>query len=158
MATKVYAAMTIANWFLVRHAAEMRADDGIDPMTQMKLHKLLYYAQGVHLAVTDAPLFSDDLLAWQHGPVVRSLYDRYKGQRTLDTPITAQEAADYDQVESDQNAAEILEAVYDRYGEYSAAQLREMTHAEAPWAETPHNEVISQDLIERFFKQNIVIQ
>lgn len=151
-----YSAVQIGNWFLARHKAQMRQDDGIDPMTQMKLHKLLYYAQGVSLAVNGGPLFEDDLLAWAHGPVVRAIYDEYKGTRTIDDELTNEQVNDFDAISEDTTAEGVLEAVYDRYSEYSASQLRNMTHHEAPWKETEHNNVISKEKIKKFFKENIV--
>jgi uncharacterized phage-associated protein len=39
-----------------------------------KLHKLLYYCQGHHLAVYDEPLFPEAISAWDMGPVVASLW------------------------------------------------------------------------------------
>ena len=38
---------------------------------------MLYYAQGCFLAVTGNPLFSDKLVAWRNGPVVKSIYEEY---------------------------------------------------------------------------------
>lgn len=116
-----YSAVQIGNWFLARHKAQMRQDDGIDPMTQMKLHKLLYYAQGVSLAVNGGPLFEDDLLAWEHGPVVRAIYDEYKGTRTIDDELTNEQVNDFDAISEDTTAEGVLEAVYERYSEYSAS-------------------------------------
>ncbi len=38
-----------------------------------KLHKLLYYCQGHHLATFGRPLFSEQIYAWDMGPVVAAL-------------------------------------------------------------------------------------
>ncbi|HEY6595845.1 MAG TPA: type II toxin-antitoxin system antitoxin SocA domain-containing protein [Asanoa sp.] len=38
-----------------------------------KLHKLLYYCQGHHLAAFGSPLFAESIGAWDMGPVVESL-------------------------------------------------------------------------------------
>ncbi|MFT8607990.1 MAG: type II toxin-antitoxin system antitoxin SocA domain-containing protein [Liquorilactobacillus nagelii] len=152
-----YSAEEVANWFLTRQKAHEKEDDGIDPMTQMKLHKLLYYAQGVCLAVTGSRLFKEDLLAWEHGPVVRQIFDKYRGQRTIDDDLSKEQLDDFEKIATnDKQANNILEAVYERYSDYSASQLRNMTHSELPWKETEHNGVISQELMESFFKENIV--
>jgi uncharacterized phage-associated protein len=44
-----------------------------------KLHKLLYYCQGHHLAVVGEPLFTEPVAAWDMGPVVERLWrdERY---------------------------------------------------------------------------------
>jgi uncharacterized phage-associated protein len=38
-------------------------------MDAMRLQKLLYYVQAWHLAVTDEPLFPEQIKAWKDGPV-----------------------------------------------------------------------------------------
>ena len=48
-----------------------------DLITNLKLQKLLYYAQAWHLAHFGSPLFSDDIEAWQYGPVIKSIYQKY---------------------------------------------------------------------------------
>lgn len=40
----------------------------------MKLHKLLYYCQGIHLAHVGEPVFPETISAWDMGPVVGSLW------------------------------------------------------------------------------------
>ena len=49
-----------------------------DSISNLKLQKLLYYAQGAHLALRDEPLFGEPIEAWTHGPVVPSVYRQYK--------------------------------------------------------------------------------
>lgn len=44
------------------------------PMSQMKLHKLLYYCQAWSLVWDDMPLFHERLEAWGSGPVVPELH------------------------------------------------------------------------------------
>ena len=38
-----------------------------DPISNLKLQKLLYYAQAWYLALYDVPLFDDPIEAWVHG-------------------------------------------------------------------------------------------
>ena len=49
-----------------------------DQMTNLKLNKLLYYAQGVYLARTGRPLFDENIEAWTFGPVIPNIYRKYK--------------------------------------------------------------------------------
>jgi uncharacterized phage-associated protein len=41
---------------------------------KVKLHKLLHYCQGHHLATFGRPLFSETISAWDMGPVVGILW------------------------------------------------------------------------------------
>lgn len=47
-------------------------------LSNMKLNKLLYYAQGYHLRRHSCPLFSEDIQACDYGPVVPVVYKHYK--------------------------------------------------------------------------------
>ena len=54
-------------------------------ITPSKLQKLLYYAQGWHLALHGKVLFEEDIIARESGPVVLSVEKRFKryGYHTL---------------------------------------------------------------------------
>ena len=43
-------------------------------ISNLKLLKLLYYAQGTFLALYGRPLFNESIEAWLHGPVVPDVY------------------------------------------------------------------------------------
>lgn len=158
----MWKAEQLANWILVRHSSAMNRDIANDEyITQMKLHKLLYYVQGVYLALFDEKLFDEDMLAWQHGPVVRSIFDKYQGTRELGTTEFDQEQMnDFEEINDDEDARTVLEAVYEQFGKYSAGQLRNMTHSETPWIEAWESghgtEKISNKLITEYFRENIV--
>lgn len=64
-----YSALDIAEWFLYYNRSIMEEYDA-EYISNLKLQKLLYYAQGCYLALRDKSLFCDNILAWKHGPVV----------------------------------------------------------------------------------------
>jgi len=45
-----------------------------EPITNMKLQKLVYYSFAWYAAEKETPLFEEEILAWQYGPVVLSIY------------------------------------------------------------------------------------
>lgn len=117
---------------------------GGDGLTNLKLQKLAYYAQGFHLAITGEPLFSNKIEAWQHGPVIPSLYHELKEHGK--NPVHQVGGGSTDNLTEEQ--ADLLGEVFETFGRYSAWALREMTHEEAPWldhiderAEIPHNDL-----------------
>ncbi len=67
-----FRARDIARWFIA-WAENVDAE-----VSNLKLQKLLYYAQGHRLGATGEPLFSDPIQAWAHGPVVAEVYHAYK--------------------------------------------------------------------------------
>ena len=138
----------VADYFLKRVSGE----DAGDLMSNLKLQKLAYYAQGLHLALYDTPLFPEPIEAWIHGPVVPDLYHRFKhfGSGAIE------EIPDFDITQYTEEELEVLEEAYNVYAQFSAFKLRNMTHAESPWRTTPENQVISQESMRQFFKTRLV--
>ena len=100
-----------------------------EPLSNLKLQKLLYYAQAWYLALHDRPLFSDDFQAWVHGPVLPSQYHRFKAAAWM--PIA--EPVDEPDLTADVKA--FLNEILDVFGVENAVALELMTHRERPWIE-----------------------
>ncbi len=122
-----------------------------DTISNLKLQKLVYYAQGFFLAVHDRPLFNEEIVAWQHGPVVPALYQKYKECGALGIPTPK----DIDYGKYSDEEKELLDAVYLSYGQFSAWKLRNMTHAEPPWKNAEINQVISLAALKDYFKTQV---
>ena len=117
-------AKTVANYMIYIMS------DAFDDLTNMKINKLLYYAQGHYLNKFGKPLFDDKIEAWDHGPVVPAVYHAYKGYG--DNPIK-----NYDQSSISQITPVIEDLLFNvarKYGKYTASALRNKTHAiGTPW-------------------------
>ena len=122
-----------------------------DQISNLKLQKLLYYAQGYSLAILDRPLFDEPIECWRYGPVVESVYHYYKHYR--DQCIPSIDTFNYSAFDYDDLA--ILNRISLEYGQYSAWKLRDMTHEERPWkqADAFNNSEISFSSIKIFFKE-----
>ena len=83
MAAK-FKALDIANFFiqLVNNTSNNTIDN-------LKLNKLLYYTQGISMAYLHRPMFSDEIQAWEYGPVVPEVYHKFKhyGETIIDKPV-----------------------------------------------------------------------
>lgn len=146
----IYPAQTIADYLIWRANSD---EDLGENISNLKLQKLLYYAQGFHLALNNgAPLFEEEIVAWQHGPVLRSVWARYRDNRATALPTDL----NFDPESVDPEAREAIEEAYSVYGQYSAWGLRNLTHEEAPWRDTPANGVISREVIHRYFAGHLV--
>lgn len=116
-----------------------------------KLHKLLYYAQGWHLAFTGKPLFREPLKAWANGPVVADLWADEKHERGRPA---RQELGD--------RALAAVEFVVERYGHLSGRELIRMTHDEDPWRDISEsddpgvaaNPEITEESLLRWFRND----
>jgi uncharacterized phage-associated protein len=131
-----------------------------DAVTNLKLQKLLFYAQVWHLVKKQAPLFDDDIVAWQYGPVVPNVYEFYKKYGRLQiADETSQADVDVLDAESQRYMDKFLLAFMD----YSATSLTNMTHNEAPWRDAfernqSGSEVIAPDVLQQYYSQNGVPQ
>lgn len=132
---------------IAKYFVSLVDEDAGDSITNLKLQKLLYYAQGVNLALNDVPLFPEAIEAWTHGPVVPAVYRLYKQHGGQPIPVEPVEIDGYDE-----GLRELLNEVNDVFGQFSALKLRAMTHNEPPWRETPQGSVISLELMKKYFK------
>ncbi len=64
---KKYTALQAAQWFL-SHNKMMAGDYGTNPLSNVKLNHLLYYAQGAFLSIMGHPLFEEDIVAGDPRP------------------------------------------------------------------------------------------
>ncbi len=94
-----------------------------ESIDEMKLHKLLYFAQRESLAITDEPLFEGNFEGWKYGPVskeVRAHYTAggmcYDGQKMLSA-----------------QGAYITKNVILQYGTLASWRLSQLSHKEISW-------------------------
>lgn len=126
-------------------------DERESPITHLKLQKLIYYSLGIGFGRYDVKLFDEPLFAWQHGPVAKTIYDMFSDNGK--NPLDSNPHIDLSKIISDETVYNILEETIAIYGIYDAWILREMTHNEAPWVETPRNSVITDEKMTAFFKR-----
>lgn len=122
---KTYRAVDIARWFLEWAAAEDAE------ISNLKLQKLLYFAQGHFMDLhKGTPLFSDDMEAWAHGPVVPAVYREYKKFGSGNIEV---EDPDFNWDTFDPEVNDLLVTCWNTYGGMAAWKLRNLTHAQDPW-------------------------
>lgn len=145
--TNTYKALQVASFFL----AITDPDD--NDMSNLKIQKLCYYAQGLATAVRGQALFSDRIEAWDHGPVVPTLYHYFKDFKSAPIPALA----GFDTSQIDEKDREVLKDIYEYYAQFSAWRLRNMTHEEKPWIDAyrRQNKEISLDELLSFFGPQI---
>ena len=124
--TAPYPALTIAKWFIAWAEAER------EELSNLKLQKLLYYAQGHHLAEQHRLLFPDEIQAWSHGPVVPEVYHAVQGMRER-YHRAARRMTRLPGMTSILRPPRCSASVWNTYGGFSAGRLRNMTHEEPPW-------------------------
>lgn len=133
-----YSAPQIANAFLARASREG------DSLTNMKLQKLLYFAQGHSLAVRGESLIREEPEAWDYGPVYTSVWREFRdfGAAPINRlayplfPFDAETGEPLGPVKApdDGDVNNFLDAVWNAYKGKSAIQLSKMSHVvDGPW-------------------------
>lgn len=147
MTNTKYSVFDIAQWFINR--AKLDTDmtcDQTNLISQLKLQKLLYYAQACHLALYNKKLFDDKILAWTYGPVVESIYQKYK-------PCGRQPIEDFEPVALDEETEILLEFIYSKFGIYCASHLVKLTHDDDCYKKTAQSKEINIADIKKDFEQ-----
>jgi uncharacterized phage-associated protein len=160
-------ARAVANYFISKGVR-----DGVD-VDQLKLQKLAYYAYCWYLANNDEKLFDEDIEAWDHGPVVRDLWNAFSayGKQKI-TQFTSAIRANKDgtanlytpnlDMKSDASAIGALDEIWRVYKDYDGIQLSNLSHSKGePWQivkSTAPNErrpIISDEIIKPIFKAKL---
>lgn len=105
----------------------------MEEVTPLMLQKLLYFTQGISLAVNKRTIFPENCQAWVHGPVYRKVYDMFKNFKynPIDDPKFAVLDSAMNSLTSDE--CKIIDMIVNTYGEYSGKMLERITHCESPW-------------------------
>lgn len=119
---KNHSALDVANWFINQFDKEAG-----DVVTHLKLQKLLYYSDAWAQTLLGNPLFSEEIEAWAHGPVVREVFNVFRDSGW--EPLNATREL----VEFDEEVEDVLNQVLESYGDVSAKTLEFMTHQDRPW-------------------------
>lgn len=133
----------VANWFLAK-----------EKMTHKKLQKLCYYAQAWSYAIQPEPLTDAVFEAWVHGPVCRTLFNKYHDYGFDYLPYL-DAAPVFDKATED-----FLSSVWITYGANTANALEALTHTELPWQaaraglapDEPSSRPISPDIMRDFYR------
>lgn len=139
-------ALEVANYFL--------ATAPQDTMTNLKLEKMCAYAQAVSLAYLGNPLFDESIEAWDHAPVIPTVYHEFKGNGRI--PIEPRYSESYAVLPFNERQCLVLSAVNATYGVYAPWALREMSHRDFP-GDFGSSKIISQEAIKEAFKQNALV-
>jgi uncharacterized phage-associated protein len=126
-------------------------------LSNLKLQKLVWYCLGFYGALTGKKLFADEVKAWEHGPVVPTLYHELKkyGRNPVEIEIEIEIDSNFED-KFDKEQLEVLREVNEVFGKYSAWKLRNMTHEEEPWiSHEARAESIPFDEMVTYFKTRL---
>lgn len=128
----------LANWL----------KDRVVPLDHLRLQKLLFYAYGAAVAARlDSEIGEVRFSAWKHGPVNVDVYRQHRESGRVPLPRPSPEDVPHYSTELQQ----VLAGVIAVYGRLSSWQLREESHLERPWSQTPQSKEIDPVLFRDYF-------
>ena len=90
---------------------------------EMKLHKLMYFAQRESLIQTGEPLFNATFYGWKYGPILKEIRSAYKDG----TFITIKPQGFI------KDCSLVLKKIMNEYAEKDSWSLSRLTHGETSW-------------------------
>lgn len=114
---------------------------------ELKLHKLLYFAQREKIAIYNKPMFKENFEAWKFGYVNRSVRKLYK--KNINELLSTKKLNAEDK--------NIIYNIIYQYGIYDSWKLSDLSHKEISWInarkglkenENGHNKVLLEDIFE----------
>jgi uncharacterized phage-associated protein len=150
----MYSINDIADYIILK----VKAEDSFASLINLKLQKLLYYIQAWSYGINDKPLFRGEFQAWIHGPVNKTIYDRFNTTKYLYSEINLSDVMNNNVTLAD-NDAEFVEFILENYLKYSGAELEKLSHSELPWKSTRGSlevnerceKVISSELMKEYY-------
>lgn len=138
--------MTYSVIDVAKYIINKSIEDG-NPVSNLKLQKLLYYVQAASLVRFGSPIFKEDLVAWKYGPVSREIYNMYSSYSYKN--IEDEQEGRYIEEEHQKLINEVIEAK----NNHTAFDLVYDTHQEEPWKNTPHYGNITTESMRDFFNR-----
>ncbi len=157
----MYDVMDVAR-FIVNYSIEIGR-----PVSNLKLQKLLYFVQVAFIRQYGIPCFEAPIVHWRHGPVVESVYQKYKAygaENITDKEIEyfsfyfdsknmsfVTDWKKYNENIFEYNHLILIKTIVEHYKDHSPWEMVELTHQENPWKKTDRNEEITIDMIKRYY-------
>ena len=139
----------VINWFAVKSDVNKKLFPERDKLTQLRLEKLLYFAQGTFLALYDEKLFDDKAINAPNGPTFEKIRCI-----PVDNRIDWDQALkDFSELNSLPKVNFVLNSVFNKYANVITSKLVEITKQQAPWDNTRSGEKISPKVLKDFFDQ-----
>ena len=137
----------------------MLMDGDFEELSNLKLQKLLYYAQAWSQPILQKSLIDDfaDFEAWNHGPVNVHIYNRFKETKSLYSLITLEDVITSD-LSLGIEVTTYIDYILSNYAKLSSIQLEMLCHNEDPWIKTririaqgDLNKVITRELMNNYY-------
>lgn len=137
--------------------------------THLELEKLVYMCYADYLCSTHKRLFEDKIYAFRYGPVIKSVYEQYKGMKGIEEGMAVDEKWDEDYAKMPARSRILfaedgiekiahINITLEKYSCLSATELVNITHvAGGPWDSVEKDgsyvEIPDSIILEKHFKE-----
>lgn len=118
MGTRLEDLVNVASYIYNRYY-ETKGED----IDEMKLHKMLYFAQRESIHQNNKPLFKETFYGWKFGPVLKEVRKMYRDKTFLDE-------IDEDVIS---RMKTVIDSVFIRYANKDSWNLTRLTYQEISW-------------------------
>jgi uncharacterized phage-associated protein len=110
------------------------------PVSNLIMQKLLFLAHAFFVVQNRRPLILAPVEAWQHGPVIREVYDAFREWRSdaigapavAISPVTGLKSEV--RIPDDPEVLDLVSKIVDHYGRWEPWRLVDLTHVkDGPW-------------------------
>lgn len=131
----------VANYFVAKYGDHIR-------LTNLSLNKLVYFAQVESLRRLGRPLFSDEVEAWEYGPVEPLVYHSFK---RFGRYVVTEASGPFEGCTKEET--DVMDSVMDTYGSLTAYDLVTLSHKEGGawrnrYVQGVDNEITTRDIVE----------
>lgn len=120
-------------------------------ISNLKLQKILYFIQAHFLIKKKTPCFYEDIEAWNFGPVIPIIYEKYKQYGSANIPIIEK-----DNINISKKDKILINEIIDYFINYSATDLVYITKNQDPWKNIYNEDKtnkITLESIEKYFSE-----
>lgn len=137
--------------------------------THLELEKLVYMCYADYLCSTHKRLFEDKIYAFKYGPVIKSVYEQYKGMKGIEEGLAVDEKWDEDYAKMPARSRILfaedgivklahINQTLEKYSCLSATELVNITHVSGgPWdsveKDSPYAEIPDSVILERHCRE-----
>jgi uncharacterized phage-associated protein len=146
----IYNALTVAKYVVAK------CNEQGYTISNLKLQKVLYFIQAQFLVATGEPCFSDNIEAWDFGPVIPKVYYWYLAYGSASIPYLYE---NYSCPFTSSFHKKMVDKMIEKCGKYSSATLVQITTQQTPWKNAwekyKHSErieIISHKSLTDYFK------
>jgi uncharacterized phage-associated protein len=139
------------------------SNDKQSPITNLKLHRLVYYAQAWHLAILKRELISENFEAWVNGPIIPVLFKQYLhfGWKPIIREDLKEGISDVLLKTFGPDTQQLLEDVIYEYFGIDTYELEKLVTNEDPWLLTrggipedqPSNKIIEKEIMRNYYSK-----